>query len=602
MATTVTDDQRKSAANLSGFDLDFRSQLRMMGNAFWTSPVRNRLILLSIALLTVILLTAYGQIRLNEWNAPFYNALERRDLDAFLHQLEVFAIIAGLLLLLNVIQTWLNQMTALNMREGLAKDMVDQWLKPGRAARLAGFGTIAINPDQRLHDDVRNLAESSTALSIGLVNATILLISFIGVLWTLSAGFSITINGDPVAIPGYMVWAAILYAGSASLLSNLVGYRLVGLNAERYSKEAELRFSLMRASENLAAIALARGEKNERRRIGVDIDAVLGVIRGLALAMTHLTWVSSGYGWLAVVAPILIAAPVYFSGNLTFGGLMMAVGAFNQVNTALRWYIDNFGPIASWKATLQRVSVFRNALIQMDSVEQHGLAIDLQRSADNEKIRLRSVTICRDAGGQDLERGFRLREAEVEIGRGDRLMINGEQGVNRRLLFAAMAGLWPWGQGSIEMPEQSDTLFIAQHGYLPTGTLREILAYPRAPQRFVEADYVAALTACGLGEMAPRLDEHIRWDKKLDSDEQASIRIANALLLKPKFIVIDDLLEGLEKQTQDTLAEVLNGIDGVAIIYIGRSETFLSVLTPALAHLDHATMKENTVKPDVAPK
>ncbi|MGG2473821.1 SbmA/BacA-like family transporter, partial [Rhizobium sp. BR5] len=167
-----------------------------------------------------------------------------------------------------------------------------------------------------------------------------------------------------------MVWAAILYAGSASLLSNLVGYRLVGLNAERYSKEAELRFSLMRASENLAAIALARGEKNERRRIGIDIDAVLGVIRGLAMALTHLTWVSAGYGWLAVVAPILIAAPVYFSGNLTFGGLMMAVGAFNQVNTALRWYIDNFGPIASWKATLQRVSVFRNALIQMDSVEQ----------------------------------------------------------------------------------------------------------------------------------------------------------------------------------------------------------------------------------------
>lgn len=385
MATTVTDDQRKSAANLSGFDLDFPAQLRMMGSAFWTSPVRNRLILLSIALLTVILLTAYGQIRLNEWNAPFYNALERRDLDAFIHQLEVFAIIAGLLLLLNVIQTWLNQMTALNMREGLAKDMVDQWLKPGRAARLAGFGTISINPDQRLHDDVRNLAESSTALSIGLVNATIILVSFIGVLWSLSAGFAITISGNTYAIPGYMVWAAIFYAGSASLLSNLVGYRLVGLNAERYSKEAELRFSLMRASENLAAIALARGEKNERRRIGIDIDAVLGVIRGLAMALTHLTWVSAGYGWLAVVAPILIAAPVYFSGNLTFGGLMMAVGAFNQVNTALRWYIDNFGPIASWKATLQRVSVFRNALIQMDSVEQHGLAIDLQRSVENEK-------------------------------------------------------------------------------------------------------------------------------------------------------------------------------------------------------------------------
>lgn len=186
----------------------------------------------------------------------------------------------------------------------------------------------------------------------------------------------------------------------------------------------------------------------------------------------------------------------------------------------------------------------------------------------------------------------------MEIGPGERLMINGEQGVNRRLLFAAMAGLWPWGQGRIEMPEQSDTLFIAQHGYLPTGSLREILAYPRAPQRFAEEDYVAALTACGLGDMAPRLDENIRWDKKLDPDEQASIRVANALLLKPKFVVIDDLLEGLEKQTQDTLAEVLNGIDGAAIIYIGRSETFLSVLSPAVAHLDHAVPKENIAKRD----
>ncbi|MNT20165.1 Vitamin B12 transport ATP-binding protein BacA [compost metagenome] len=251
---------------------------------------------------------------------------------------------------------------------------------------------------------------------------------------------------------------------------------------------------------------------------------------------------------------------------------------------------------------MQRVSVFRNALIQMDSVEQHGLTIDLQRSAENERVRLQSVTICRDAGGQDMERGFRLREAEIEVGPGGRLMINGEQGVNRRLLFAAMAGLWPWGQGRIEMPEQSDTLFIAQHGYLPSGSLRGILAYPRAPQRFTDADYLAVLTACGLGEMASRLDENIRWDKKLDSDEQASIRVANALLLKPKFLVIDDLLEGLEKQTQDTLAEVLNGIDGAAIIYIGRSETFLSILTPQVAHLDHTFPKENTSRPDSAPQ
>ncbi len=573
------------ASNYPSFDLTFRSQLGMMGSAFWTSPVRNRLILLMIALLTIILVTAYGQVKLNQWNAPFYNALERRDLDAFLHQLEVFAIIAGSLLLLNVFQTWLNQMTALNMREGLAKDMVDEWFKPGRAARLSGFGAIAVNPDQRLHDDVRNLAESSTALAIGLVNATILLVSFIGVLWGLSAGFAIEINGSMVAIPGYMVWAALIYAGSASFLSNIVGYRLVPLNAERYSKEAELRFSLMRASENLTAITLARGEKNERHRIGEDINAVLRVIRGLAMALTHLTWVSSGYGWLAIVAPILIAAPVYFSGSLSFGGLMMAVGAFNQVNVALRWYIDNFGPIASWKATLQRVSTFRNALIQTDSIERHGNVIDVEKSPSG-PVRLTSVEICPDAGGQDLSRVFQLREALVEINIGDRVIVNGDQGVNRRLFFAAIAGLWPWGRGTITVPPREETLFVAQHGYLPAAPLREILCYPRSPQKFKEEDFLAAMEQCGLGHIIPRMDDNIRWDKKFDSEEQACVRVANAILLKPRWLFIDDLLEGLETETAERLAAVLAGMTDTAIVYIGRSDIILQTLSPRVLHLD----------------
>lgn len=570
------------------FDLNFRAQMRMMGSAFWTSPVRSRLILLACGLLTIILVTAYGQVRLNEWNAPFYNSLERRDLNAFIHQLEVFTIIAGCLLLLNVFQTWLNQMTALNMREGLAKDMVEQWLKPGRAAKLASFGTISINPDQRLHEDVRNLAESSTALAIGLVNATIILVSFIGVLWGLSAGFAIEIGGKMVAIPGYMVWAALLYAGSASLLSNIVGYRLVPLNAERYSKEAELRFSLMRASENLTAITLSRGEKNERHRIRQDIDAVLVVIRGLAMGLTHLTWVSAGYGWLAIVAPILIAAPVYFSGNLTFGGLMMAVGAFNQVNVALRWYIDNFGPIASWKATLQRVSIFRNALIQMDSVERHENAIDLERSA-TDVVRFSSVEISPEAGGKEMTRSFRLREAPVEIAIGDRVVIDGDQGVNRRLFFAAIAGLWPWGRGKITMPPRDETLFIAQHGYMPAAPLREILSYPRAPQKFTEEEFLAAMEACGLGHIIPRMNDNIRWDQKFDSDEQACIRVANALLLKPRWLFIDDLLEGLEKHTIDRLVGVLSGMKDTAVVYIGRSDAVMQVLSPRVLHLELVT-------------
>ncbi|MCS4240687.1 putative ATP-binding cassette transporter [Rhizobium sp. BIGb0125] len=579
-------DLKPDPAAPLNFELGFMDQLRMMGNAFWISPVRNRLLALIFALLFIILVTAYGQVRLNEWYAPFYNSLERRDMDGFIHQLKIFTIIAGTLLLLNVFQTWLNQMTALYMREGLSKDMVNQWLKPGRAAKLAGFGSIAVNPDQRLHEDSRNLAESSTSLAIGLVNSTILLVSFIGVLWGLSSGFYLTIGGSQVAIPGYMVWAAMFYAGSASLLSNLVGHRLVGLNAERYSKEAELRFSLMRANENMTAITLARGERNERARLGVDINSVLSVIRGLAMALTHLTWVSSGYGWLAIVAPILIAAPVYFSGNLTFGGLMMAVGAFNQVNNALRWYIDNFGAIASWKATLLRVSAFRNALLQMDAVEKQGATIDFEVDPAAKSIILSNVMICGEAGAKQVVRGFRLKEEFVELQAGEHLLVNGDQGVNRRLLFAAMGGLWLWGQGRISVPPLEDALLMPQRGYIPVAPLREILSYPHSPAVFNDEECSEVLTLCGLDELVPRLDENARWDKKLDTDAQMCLRVANAILLQPRWLILDDILEGLEPDTQNLLADALLTLKDSAVIYFGRSETFLNKFAPTVVHLE----------------
>ena len=265
-------------------ELSFRRQLAIAGASFWASPVRNRILMLAAALLAIILLTAHGQILLNRWNAPFYNSLERRDLDAFFTELGNFGKIAGFLLLLNVTQTWLNQMTALYMREGLARQVVDEWLSDRRAYRLMMTSPLGINPDQRLHEDARKLAEMTTSLSIGLVQSTILLVSFIGVLWQLSSGFVFHFRDYSFSIPGYMVWGAVAYAGLASLFSQAVGWKLTRLNAERYANEAELRFSLMRANENLEAIALAGGEDTERRHIHDKLDAVLGSIRALARA------------------------------------------------------------------------------------------------------------------------------------------------------------------------------------------------------------------------------------------------------------------------------------------------------------------------------
>ncbi|CDM59708.1 MULTISPECIES: ABC transporter ATP-binding protein/permease [Rhizobium] len=569
-----------------GYDLSLGYRLKVMFSAFWHSPVRGRVLLIATALIAIILATAYATVILNQWNAPFYDSIARRDLHGFFHQLKVFALIAGMLLLLNVVQAWLNQMTALYMREGLTRDLVNQWLQRKRALRLSASGLIGVNPDQRLHEDARNLAESTTTLMIGLVQATILLISFIGVLWELSSGFIFRFGTYAFSIPGYMVWAAIFYAASASILSQLVGRKLVKLNADRFSKEAELRFALMHANENMPAITVARGEENEQQRINTDISAVLAVIKRVAMANVNLTWVSAGYGWLVVVIPIIVAAPAYFSGGLTFGELMVSVGAFNQVNTALRWYVANFGPIAEWRATLMRVTDFRQALTTMsDEINLRG-TISYERNPPG-TLTLDHVRIASKIGEEiDQCGGFRVHEGAVTIKAGEKVMINGDHNVNRKLLFLALSELWPCGGGKIGLPPTDDMLFVAQSAYIPGGSLREALAFPESADTYQNADVVAALEKAGLHHLVSRLDTRARWDKLLDSDEQRAIGFARLLLVRPKWIVFDEVLEGMEPEWQSSMMDVLASMPDTTMIYIGRSDAFVDTFKPRVLHLE----------------
>src|ERR1700728_640436 len=301
-------------------------QLGMMVRALWTAPVRNKLLYLSGALFVVVAATAYGQIKLNTWNQPFYDALSHKNLHEFWRQLGVFGVIAGALLALNVGQRWLVETLKLKLREGLVRDLVQGWMMPGRAFRLAHAGAMGVNPDQRMHEDARHLTELSGDLGVGLLQASILLASFISVLWGLSSNFAFHAAGRSIVIPGYMVWAAVLYSGSASLLSYWVGRSLIRNNANRYAREADLRFSLVRVNEHIDSIALARAEPDEARRIELDLNRVLRAMRLLVTGNTRLTWVTAGYGWFTLVAPILVAAALYFESSVTFGGLKLASG------------------------------------------------------------------------------------------------------------------------------------------------------------------------------------------------------------------------------------------------------------------------------------
>src|SRR5918996_2054763 len=352
-------------------------QLSSLLSALWASRYRRRVGLLAAGIVIVLCANAVGQIRLNVWQGAFFDALEQRNLATFAAQLLVFGVIVGGLLVLVVAQTWLKEMLQVRLREWLTHDLLDRWLAPKRAYLLAQAGEIGANPDQRVQEDTRHLIDLSSDLGVGLLQSSLLLISFVGVLWVLSAEVVFAVGERSFGIPGYMVWCALAYAIGGSWLAWRVGRPLIALNATRYAREAELRFALVRVSENAEGIALYGSEAQERRILDQPVDRVATVTRDLASSLARLTWVTSGYGWLALVAPILVAAPGYFSGGLSFGGLMVVIGAFNQVQQALRWFVDNFPRIADWRATLLRVVALRDVLQAPETTGRDPSAIRL---------------------------------------------------------------------------------------------------------------------------------------------------------------------------------------------------------------------------------
>lgn len=551
-------------------------QLRMMVKTFWDSPGRNNLFLLGIAICAVVALTAFLQIKLNAWNKPFYDALSLKDFWEFLYQLVVFGVIAGALLALNVAQAWLRELSKLKLREGLTRDLFDQWLVPRRAFHLSGAGEIGENPDQRIHEDARHLVDLSTDLGIGLLQSTLLLACFITVLWTVSEGVTFSIAGLHFAVPGYMVWLALIYAGIASFGSWRVGRPLVQLNAERYAREADLRFGLVRVNERTEAIALYGGETDEKDYLNREFDQVLAMMRRLVSAITRLTWVTAGYGWFTIVAPFIVAAPGYFAGDMSLGGLMMAVGAFNQVQQALRWFVDNFSTIADWRATLLRVASFRLALVQMDQLGGETARIELVPTADDRLV-FDQIGIASPGGCT------RLSEKHVMINPAERVLIIGKRRGGKTSFFSAIAGLWPWGSGRILLPPAQTMMFISLQDYMPPGTLRGALAYPSQPSQFASQVYVAALNRMELAHLSPDLDRDARWERELTPEEQHKLAFARLLLHKPRWILLDEAIDHLEVEARNLVLDVFGQeLADAAIVNIGQADTRRGFFTRVL--------------------
>jgi putative ATP-binding cassette transporter len=529
----------------------FFSQFRSMGSALWNSRERTKISLLAAGLVAIVGATAYAQVRLNAWNQPFYNALAHKDMPVFISQLGVFAVLAGVLLVLNVAQMWLNQSSKVVLREGMVNDLLDQWLEPTRAFRLSNAGQIGENPDQRIQQDAQHLAELTTDLGMGLLQSTLLLLSFVGVLWVLSSHMVLSILGGARIVPGYMVWCALAYAAIASAFSWMVGRPLINLNAQHYAREADFRYALVRVNEQIDAITLQGGEADEKDRIGATFRTVLAISWRIVNATTRLTFVT-------------VAAPDYFHSSISFGELMMIVGAFNQVQQALRWFVDNFSGIADWRATLLRVASFRQKILTMDDLGRDASRIAFNET-DEHLVKFDDLRVSSSAGC------LKLSEAHTELQAGQRLLITGENGGEKSLMFRAVGGLWLWGSGRITRPPRQFIMFMPVRAYTPAGTLRESVAYPHPVSQYHADDIAKALVDVGLEHLKAELDTEDRWDHRLSDDEKQSLAFARVILQKPNWVVANDALDILNPASRKRIREILQGaLSHIGIINIGH--------------------------------
>ena len=519
------------------------SQARMILHAIFASPVGRRLVVLLTALLVAIVVTTYGQIVLNRWNEPFYDAITRNDFNVFLYQLGVYFVIVAGLLVLDVAQRWLNETTKFRLREGLTRDLLQLWMAPRRVFLLATSGNpVSVHPDQRMTEDANKLCELSFDLATGLFRSSVLLGSFAAVLWSLSEDFTFRVGDVELAVPGFMLWAAISYAALGSVLSYFVGRGLIQLNANRYAREAELRFAFVRVSEHGDAIALAAGEADERGHLETRLGNLMIAMRQLVRGFTDLTWVTAGFGWIAGIVPILVAAPLYFRGTVTFGGMMMAAAAFTQAQGSLRWFIDSFGAIADWRATLLRVANFRAALL---ATGEHDVASRIAYvEGPPGQMAFEGLQVDSPAGRVGLQ------ERHVVIRAGEHTLICGGPPEGKTPLFRALSGLWPSGSGRIVRPRGEAVMYVPRGTpYLRLGTLRQALAYPLVTERFSDRAYAQALERVGLRQYVTSLDSEQRWDRELSEDQQMALVLARVLLHGPRWVVFDDTFSSIEDET-----------------------------------------------------
>jgi putative ATP-binding cassette transporter len=494
--------------------------------------------------------TVFVSVEINQWQASFFNSLEKKDQAEFMRLLGTFSALALAYIVMAVYQLYLSQMLQIKWRHWLTERYLRDWLGGRTYYRMQLLDRATDNPDQRIAEDLSGFVSTTLGLSLGLLNASVTLASFLVILWGLSGAVTLPIGAGGIAVPGYLVWVALVYAAIGTWLAHLIGRPLVKLNFERQRAEADFRFALVRFRENAEAVALYGGEQDEKASFMQRFQTVVGNWWEIMRRQKKLTWFQSFYGQLAIIFPYVVVAPRYFSGAIPLGGLMQTASAFGQVQGAMSWFIDAYANLADWKATVDRLIGFHAAMERTahEAESNPGVA---RVAHEGEVIEAKEMRL-ELPDGQVL-----LTAAELDLTPHQSVLVTGPSGSGKSTLFRALAGIWPFGHGTVSMPAKASVLFLPQRPYLPVGSLRAVLSYPSGEGRFEDATLREILDACELAHLESRLGEFQNWALMLSGGEQQRIAFARALLQRPDWLFMDEASSALDEPLERRMYSLL---------------------------------------------